>query len=181
MNTLEAIGARKSTRSYHQKPVEAEKIEKLIIAANNAPKSGALHISVVENQDVLKTLNDSALTSMKNSGDDFMVSRASLDGYQPLYGAPVLFLFSTPKESPFYSEACASCAATSLTIAATELELGSCYVIAPLLGIGAAPELGKQIGIPEGFVPICGVIVGYANGNAFASPKSQTNNVNYCR
>ncbi len=180
MNTLEAISARKSTRSYLQKPVEADKIEQLIIAANNAPKAGSLHISVVENQDILKSVNDSALTVMKNSGDDFMVSRASLSGYQPLYGAPVLFLFSTPEGAP-YSEACASCAATSLTIAATELELGSCYVIAPLLGIGTVPKLGKQIGIPEGFVPICGVIAGYANGNAFETSKSKTNNINYCR
>ena len=180
MNTLEAIGARKSTRSYHQKPVEADKIEQLIAAANNAPKAGAFHISVVENQDILKSVNDLALTAMKNSGNDFMVSRASLDGYQPLYGAPVLFLFSTPEGAP-YSEANASCAATSLTIAATELELGSCYVVAPLLGIGAAPELGKQIGIPEGFVPVCGVIAGYANGNAFGTPKTKADNVNYCR
>lgn len=180
MNTLEAIGARKSTRSYHQKPVESDKIEQLIAAANNAPKAGVFHISVVENQDILKSVNDLALTAMKNSGNDFMVSRASLDGYQPLYGAPVLFLFSTPQGAP-YGEANASCAATSLTIAATELELGSCYVVAPLLGIGAAPELGKQIGIPAGFAPVCGVIVGYSNGNAFGTPKAKTDNVNYCR
>lgn len=180
MNTLEAIGARKSTRRYHQKPVEADKIEQLVVAANNAPRAGELHISVVENQDVLKSVNDLALTIMKNSGNDFAVKRASLDGYQPLYGAPVLFLFSTPEGVP-YSKAGASCAAANVTIAAAELELGSCYVVAPLMAIGAAPELGKQIGIPEGFVPICGVIVGYANGNAFGTPKSQTNNVNYCR
>lgn len=180
MNTLEAIGARKSTRKYFQKPVEAEKIEKLVTAANNAPKAGAFHISVVENGDVLQSINDLALQAMKNSGNDFLVSRASLDGYQPLYGAPVLFLFSTPKGSS-YSEANASCAATSLTIAATELELGSCYVIAPLLGVGADPELGKRIGIPDGYAPVCGVLIGYADGNAFATPKSKTNNVNYCK
>ncbi|PWJ46413.1 nitroreductase family protein [Faecalicatena contorta] len=180
MNTLEAIGARKSTRSYQQKPVEEDKIEQLLIAANNAPKAGVLHISVVENQEVLKCINDLALKGMKNSGNDFMVSRASLDGYQPLYSAPVLFVFSMPEGAP-YREATASCAATSLIIAATELELGSCYVVTPLLGIGSSPKLRKEIGIPEDFTPVCCAIVGYADGNAFEAPKSQSKNVNYCR
>lgn len=180
MNTLEAISARKSIRSYHQKPVEADKIEKLVIAANSAPKAGKFHISVIESPDVMKSINDLALTAMKHSGNDFLVSRASLAGYQPLYGAPVLFLFSTP-EGATYSEACTSCAATSLTIAATELELGSCYVVAPLLGIQEDLQLREKIGIPEGFAPICGVIIGYANGNAFESKEPKTNNVNYCK
>ncbi|MGE4353771.1 MAG: hypothetical protein AB7D36_06775 [Oscillospiraceae bacterium] len=57
--------------------MEADKIEQLIIAANNAPQAGPLHISVVENQGILKSINDAALTAMKNSGNDFMVSRTS--------------------------------------------------------------------------------------------------------
>lgn len=180
MNTLEAIQARKSTRCYKQNPVEPEKIEQLITAANSAPKAGILHISVVENQDVLKALNDETLITMKNSGNDFLVSRASLEGYQPLYGAPVLILFSA-KEGAVYMEANASCAATNVTLASTGLGLGSCYVISPLLGIKAHPELGRQIGIPEGFIPICGVLSGYANGNAFESQRSITNTINYCK
>jgi nitroreductase len=180
MSTLEVIKTRKSTRSYFQKPVEAEKVEQLITAANNAPRAGVLHITVIENQEILKSINDAALFAMKNSGNDFLVSRASLDGYQPLYGAPVLILFSAPESAP-YNDANAACAATSAIIVATELELGSCYVVAPLLGIGAKPDLAKQIGIPEGFIPLCGALVGYANGNAFVTHRTKADNVNYCR
>lgn len=180
MNTLESIKARKSQRSYEQKLVEEEKIEQLIFAANSAPKAGILHLSVVENYNILKALNDETLIAMKNSGNDLLVSRASLEGYQPLYGAPVLILFSG-KEGALYIDANASCAATNVTIAATELGLGSCYVISPLLGIRANPELGKKIGIPEGFIPICGVLIGYASGNAFESPRSIANTINYCK
>lgn len=179
MNTLEAIKARKSQRSYAQNPVEEEKIQQLISAANNAPKAGILHLSVIENQNILKALNDQTLIALKNSGNDFLVSTASLEGYQPLYGAPVLLLFSAKKGEP-YSDANASCAAANATIAATELGLGSCYVVSPLFGIKANPELGEKIGIPEGFKPICGVLIGYASGNAFESPKP-TNTINYCK
>ncbi len=180
MNTLEAIRARKSVRSYKQSPVEAEKIEQLITAANNAPTTGTLHISVVENKNILKSLNDTVLSAMKNSGNDFLVGRASLEGYQPLYGAPVLLLFSAPEGAP-YTEAAASCAAANITVAATELGLGSCYVISPLLGIKANPEFGKQIGIPEGFVPVCGVLAGYSGGDAFGTSRSTACSINYCK
>ena len=180
MNTLEAIRARKSVRSYKQSPVEAGKLEQLIAAANNAPTTGTLHISVVENRDILKSLNDAVLIAMKNSGNDFLVGRASLEGYQPLYGAPVLFLFSAPEGAP-YTEAAASCAAANITIAATELGLGSCYVISPLLGMKANAEFGKQIGVPEGFAPVCGVLAGYSDGDAFGTSRSAVPGVNYCK
>lgn len=180
MDTLEAIKLRKSTRSYQQKPVEADKIEQLLAAANNAPKAGTLHISVVENTDVLKELNDATLIGMKNSGVEFLMSRAALEGYQPLYGSPVLFLLTAPKDAP-YNTASASCAATNITIAATALELGSCYVISPLLGLNGNSELSGKIGIPEGFSPICGVLVGYNAGEAFSTSKSIAYSVNYCK
>lgn len=180
MNTLEAIKARKSTRRYKHSPVEQEKLEQLVTAAHNAPSACTFHLSVVENREVLKTLNDAALAAMKASGNDFLISRASIEGYQPLYGAPALLLFSTPKGAA-YSEATASCAAANVTVAATELGLGSCYVIAPLLGLGTVPALSGPIGIPEGFAPVCGVLVGYADGNAFGVPKGSEEHVNYCR
>lgn len=178
MNTLDAIKARKSVRCYNRNTVEAEKIMQLLKAANSAPNVIALNISVVENKDILESLNQETLNAMKKSGNDFLVKRASLEDYQPLYGAPVMFLFSASKEALF-AEASASCAATSLTIAATELDLGSCYIITPRLGIKAKLELRNQIGIPEGFALICAVLVGYSDGNAFESARKTSNIINY--
>ncbi len=180
MNTLEAIKARKSARSYKECPVEREKLKQLVTAAHNAPSACPLHLSVVENREVLKTLNDAALAAMKASGNEFLVSRASLEGYQPLYGAPALLLISAPKGAA-HIEATASCAAANVTVAAAELGLGSCYVIAPLLGLGAVPALSGRIGIPEGYAPVCGVLLGYADGDAFSVPKGSEEHVNYCR
>ena len=180
MDTLKAIALRKSTRDYQQKPVEADKIEQLIAAANNAPKAGTFHISVIENADVLKELNDVTLHAMKNSGNEFLMGRAALEGYQPLYGAPLLFLLTAPDGGPF-NAANASGAAANITIAATALELGSCYVVSPIFGLNGNSEMSGKIGIPAGFTPVCGVLVGYSAGDKFSTPKSTEDNVNYCK
>lgn len=180
MDTLKAIELRKSVRTYLPKPVEAEKIEQLLRAGNSAPKVGFFHISVIENPEVLKEINEQALVQYKNSGDKLLMGPAAVEGYQPLYGAPVFFLFSAPFANPS-NEATTSCAVTSITIAATALGLGSCYIHSALLGIKGNPKLIEKIGIPFGLTPICGVVVGYSAEEPLPSPQSAEENVNYCR
>jgi len=180
MDTLKAIELRRSIRSYLQKTVEDDKIEQLLAAGNNAPKVGYFHITVIENTDVLKEINDRALFSYKNSGDKLLMGRAAVEGYQPLYSAPLLFLFSAPMANP-YNVANTSCAAANITIAATALGLGSCYILSPLLGIKGNGELIKKIGIPFGYSPICGVVVGYSSGDTLSSSNSIVDNINFCK
>lgn len=183
MDTLKAIKERRSIRSYQQRPIEAAKIEKLLQAGKYAPHVGSLHIAVIENTDVLKEINDRALESYKSSGDKLLMGRAACEGYRPLYGAPVLFLFSGPNGNP-YNSANTSCAAMNLLIAATALELGSCYIVAPLLGIKGNNQLTEKMGIPFGFFPICGVVAGYTAEDAIPSPRPATDPsriITYCR
>jgi nitroreductase len=138
------------------------------MAGRSAPKAGAFHISVITNADTLKTIDEKTLNIMKNSGG-FLKERASLEGYRPLYGAPALFLISS-LDVP-YKETNAACAATNITIAATALGLGSCYVISATLAFKDDPTLQKQTGIPESYSPVCGVLVGYAGGEKFPNPR----------
>lgn len=183
MDTFKAIEVRRSIRSYQQKTVEADKIERLLRAAKVAPHVGSFHIAVIENADVLKEINDRALESYKSSGDKLLMGRAAGEGYRPLYGAPVLFLFSGPNGNP-YNTANTSCAAMNMLIAATALELGSCYIVAPLLGIKGNNQLTEKIGIPFGFFPLCGVVAGYTAEDAIPSPRSTTDPtqiITYCR
>ncbi|MDL2286925.1 nitroreductase family protein, partial [Desulfococcaceae bacterium OttesenSCG-928-F15] len=170
MDTLQALEIRKSVREYQAKAVEAEKLESILKAANNAPKAGAFQVSVVLNPDLLKEINDKALLCMKKSGNAFLMERAAQPGYEPMYGAPVLLVFSAPPENP-YSLANVSNAATSGIIAATALGLGSCYIITPTLALNEEPALCAKIGIPQGFRPMCCMLAGYAGGDKFASPK----------
>lgn len=179
MDIIEVIEKRKSVRGYEKEAVDMYDIEILVMAARCAPKAGEFHISVITNADVLKEINDKALEVMKNSGNEFLMSRAALPGYQPLYGAPVLFLMSAP-DGPHAVETC-SCSATAVTFAATGLGLGSCYVITPVLAVGGDGALMKKIGIPDGFGAVCGVLAGYETTDRFSAPRKQIENVNYCK
>ena len=76
----------------------------------------------------MKQINDATRKAMLESPVDFLRQRASLPGYQPLYGAPVLILISAPKELP-NSPFNAALAAENMLIEATELGLGSCFIM----------------------------------------------------
>jgi len=180
MDALQAILSRKSVRSYQTRPVESEKLELLLKSANKAPKAGEMHITVVENNTLLSEINHKTLNAMKSSGNDFLVSRANLPGYQPLYGAPMLILFSVQQTNPF-GQATASCAAANTAIAATALGLGSCYVVSPIPTICREHAIAEKLKIPEGYSPACGIIIGYKDSDKFSTPEQKTDNINYCR
>jgi nitroreductase len=170
MDTLQALQSRKSVRNYLAGPVENDKLELLLKAANSAPKAGEFHISLVLNPALLREINDKAHQAMKDSGNDFLVERAALPGYRPLYGAPALLIFSAPAENPF-SPATTANAATTAAIAATALGLGSCYVVTPTLALNADAALAGKLGIPSGYTTMCGLLAGYAGEENVAAPR----------
>ena len=163
MNTYDAILKRKSIRSYLDTPVKAEDLEKIIEAGRWAPNAGPFHISIIRNPMLKQRINDRTLDAMIHSGIEFLQQRASLPGYQPLYGAPVLILLSAPDESP-YGDMNVSLAAENMMLTATELGLGTCFLISPSLALNGDKnaELAKEACIPNGYSLKCALIVGYA-------------------
>lgn len=179
MNTLEALQARKSIRGYLDKPVEAGKLKTILKYGNKAPNAGPIHMSVIQNANLLKEINDVATEAGLKSDNDFLKQRLAIPGYKLLYGAPVLIVLSAPDGE--FSAANTACAATNMCIAATELELGTCYLAGFLLAFTAKPELLQKIGIPEGFKPRCGMIIGYEGPNQIPGMEwiEDYSNINY--
>ncbi len=163
MNVSEAILKRESVRAYLDKPVPDEDLEKIIEAGQWAPNAGDFRISVIRNAQLLKRINDTTRDAMAQSKIEFIRERVSLPGYEPLYGAPVLMLLSGPPESP-YTLANTSLAAENMLLRATELGLGSCYLVSPTLALNDPNHrsLADEAGIPEGYKLQCAVILGYA-------------------
>lgn len=180
MQVLNAIGLRKSVRTYAPKAVETEKMEVIIKAGNLAPVFGRFHMTVIENQQLLQKINDITLDMMKHSGDEFLEKRAASEGYHPLYGAPALIILSAPNgnDRNGFNMANVSCAAENMIIEATELGLGSCFVMGPMIAF-ANPELAKKVEIPEGYVPLVGVLVGYPLEGLESNTRNVSNNVTY--
>lgn len=79
----------------------------------------------------------------------------------PLYGAPMLILVSSATERPALGNTEFSNAAMvihNMGLAATELEVGSCYIWGAVAMM--TPELIGQLNLPEGFTPCSGIILG---------------------
>lgn len=182
MNISEAIAKRKSVRAYLDKPVLADDLAKIVEAGQWAPNAGPFQISVVRNAGLRQRINDRTLDAMVHSGNEFLQQRASLPGYQPIYGAPVLILLSAPANAPF-SAVNTALAAENMLLEATGLGLGSCYIVTPTLALNGENnrDLTREVGLPDGYVVQCAVIVGYAAAeNKFtAGERTRKGSVNY--
>lgn len=181
MEITEVIEQRKSVRAYEDRPVPDDLLRKVIEAGQWAPNAGPFQISVVRNGGLRKKINDRTLDAMLNSGNEFSKQRASLPGYQPLYGAPVLILLSAPVDSPMAAFNTAL-AAENMLLAACGLGLGSCFVVSPTRALNAADkDLAGEAGVPDGHSVQCGVIVGYAAAeNRFTvGERNKRGKVNY--
>ncbi len=180
MDAIEAILKRKSVRSYKKDQIADKALETIIEAGKSGPGGGKYHITVIQKADLIQKINDKAKEAMLNSGMEFSVKRASLPGYEPVYGAPTLILLSAGDQG---GVANISCSAENMLVAATALGLGSCYLmsIRGAFGADAGADLAKECGLPEGNMVLCGVIVGYQDGEAFKSPAPKIRTVNYVK
>jgi nitroreductase len=173
------IKARKSVRSYQSRPVEDDKIKRIVESVQEAPNAGPyINMSVITNKSIIAEMNKKAIEAMKGSGNDFLISQVSIPGYQPLYGAPLIIIFSSPGYASL-SAANSAVAATTGSYAATALGLASCYLITPTLAINADSELANRIGIADGNIAFAGLLIGYENPIANPDGMKKVVNLNF--
>lgn len=81
----------------------------------------------------------------------------------PLYGAPTLIIVSgTPnKQFPNVEIANSACIIENMTLAATDAGIGSVYILGAVCAFNANKELLKELDLPDGFVPVSGIALGY--------------------
>ena len=114
MEFLEVIQKRHSVRRFTDEPVERELIDAIIDIARTAPSSKNCHSTafmVVEDKDTL-----SAMAEMRDRGSAFMKGAA----------AAVVVMGDISKTDIWVENA--SISATFIQLAATAMDLGSCWV-----------------------------------------------------
>lgn len=179
MDSLTAIRNRRSIRSYLDKEIDEAKLHTVVEASDSAPYAGPFHITVVQNKAIMTQLDDLTIAAMKNSVLQFLRDLAEKPGFHPLFNAPAMLVFSAPDANPYGMANCAAAAATG-AIAATEVCLGSCFAVTPTLALAEHPDIAQRIGIPEGFKPLCTLIIGYtADPYKDRRPHDPGNNINY--
>ena len=164
MNAMECIAARKSVREFDKRPVEREKLERIVDAALYAPTS--LHLTVLATHAAVEKFTAIA---RRQSGD------ASAD---PAHGAGALIVVSGKRPDTPVENANAACMIENMLLAATDLHIGSLYVhgaINAMIGTKEGEALKKLLRLPEGFTPIGSVALG--NCEADFSPREIPNRV----
>ncbi|MGI6656726.1 MAG: nitroreductase family protein [Desulfobulbus sp.] len=165
MQVNEAIRTRKSVRSYRDEPVPPEVLETIIEAGQWAPNAGPFLITVIRNESLRQRIDARTKEAMLDSGIPFLRERASLAGYQPLYGAPVVLLLSGPKGP--YTGLNAALAAENMILEATAAGLASCFIVTPafMLSNPANNDLARAAEIPEDHIAQCAVLIGHGADN----------------
>lgn len=180
MSIMDTIEKRKSIRTYNTNKVEQDKLSAIIKAGNCAPSFGTFHMTVLQNQELLKEISTRTIETMKNSGNELLVQAASASGYNPIYGANVMIVFSANngKDKLGYNMANIACAAQNMMLVATELGLASCFVMAPMIVFSNAEMLNK-LNIQHGYIPVAGLLIGYTDETIEHEPRIEKDNVNY--
>jgi FMN reductase [NAD(P)H] len=164
VNVSDAVLKRRSIRSYQDKPVLDDDLAKILKAGQWAPNAGEYNLSVIRNKDLIARINERTLEAMRNSGNEFLMGRAALPGYLPLYGAPVVIFLSGPTEMAITQLNCAV-AVENMLLQATELGLGSVFLRSPSYALNnpANAALAAEAGIPAGYQMECGIALGYTD------------------
>ena len=152
MNT---IFSRRSIRSYTGEMPNDEELDLILKAVYASPvgmgRYDSLHVTVVKSADYLARLEAAAGAQLGK------------ENYHPLYGAPVLLIFSSifpgiPTDNSSYS----NCAILSqnAALAATALGLGACHIWGAIRALNKEPQLLAELKLPEGFAPCCALALG---------------------
>ena len=153
MTTQETILTRHSVRAYTDEPVTEEQLAAILNAAYAAPVAGGAHktmrLTVIRNSD---TLNKISAVYQRDNG-----AKADM-----LYGAGVLILVSGLKTFDVTALfANAGCIIENIQLSAWDMGLGSVFNWAAGTILPEKQELLSELGIPEDFKPLAGVVIGH--------------------
>ena len=179
MNTIQTIKTRKSPEVFNAKEISASDLKAIVEAGNYAPIFGKVQFTVVTDAELLDTINEIAMNMMKHSGNEFLEKTASIPGYHAVRHATAFVILSAPggNEPMGFNMANVSCAAENIQLAATELGVGSRFMMGPIMALTQEPVKSK-LALPEDYQPLVAVALGYVDGE-FSERTKEMDNIKY--
>ena len=152
MEFHDVVRLRRSTRAFTSEQVTEEQLQQVLDAAQLAPIAGGAysmsHLTVVQDEALLDQIRTNCSFQKKH-----------LD---PLYGAPTLIVVSATGPSDDCIEySNVACAIENMTLAATDLGLGSVYLWGFLRKLRNQPELLDALQLPDGYTPLSAMALGH--------------------
>ncbi len=166
---MKEIFHRTSVRQFTDQPVEAEKAEKLLRAALQAPTAGnqrSWEFYVVENKEILQKLGDKSVSPYAG----------------PVKNAPMAIVIAYNKDTlmPEYNDIDAAIATENIWLEADSLGLG-----AVMLGIAPIKErvekVNEILNLPEGQDAFTLIPIGYPAREAKQQDRYDESKIHYVR
>lgn len=178
---LKVIKSRRSVRNYKQDQINKENLDLIIEAGIYAPTAHndqPWHFTVIQNEELLKNINEKSKKLMAKSDIEWIKQMGLNPKFQVTYNAPTLIVVSGREDAMAWVTDC-SAAIQNMLIAAESLNIGSVWLGLLKFFFEQEDEI-KKLGIPEGYKPFYGVALGYnANEKKQAAPKRNMDVVNY--
>ncbi|MBT1166401.1 nitroreductase family protein [Bifidobacterium simiarum] len=169
MDTMQVITTRKTCRAFTDEPVTKDQIRTILEAANASPIAmhdfEAVQLSVIADRKAIDAI------------DALAGANGGRMGTGPTYKAPVLILVSGSEDGMERgTNYCnAGCIIENMQLAATELGLGSGYILGVIKSLQQHPEMFAALGVDEGFVPVSAMTLGHpADADLLAGPREAT-------
>jgi nitroreductase len=162
---IKNIFERRTVRFFTDAPVKDEDIETLLECAKVTPSAlnrQPWHFTVLRDRALMDEISVANKEIMLNSGDPVMIEKANEPDFDSFRTSKTAILISSENAAPYGMADCAN-AAMIMTLVATSLGLGSCY-IAGFNNVLRKPEgadFRARLKTPEGYTPIFGVCLGY--------------------
>lgn len=157
MEFKKTLALRQSVRAFTDEQITDEQLNTLIQAANAAPtcmgQYDRVHLTVVQNPDILKQLNEAF---QKAVGDPEI---------QVTYGAPTLIYVScNVEDEEIIKGADTGVIMENMLLAAADMGLGAVYLFGVSQVLFANDEIAALLQVPEGFRTVSAIAVGVAAG-----------------
>lgn len=178
---LDAIFHRRAVRAYSTREVEAATVDKLLLAATQAPSTMNQQpwaFAVFHGRKRLHEYSEAAKLHLVSTYPTTfeLHSRSELYGnpsYELFHGADTLIVIYATGGRLHPNEDCCL-AAENLMLAAYGLGLGTCPI-----GFARAwfdlPETKRNLGVPEHYHAVFPLVVGYPAGFTAATPRDEPN------
>jgi nitroreductase len=155
MDAIRAILSRVSTKNFASSQITKEDLNTVLNCGMSAPvgrkRYDTLHLTVIQDKKILDAITDASAMRTPEQPD------------APLYNAPTLILVSSKFERTDHIEfANAACVIENMAIAASALGLGSVYLWGFVQKIKDMPAIVDMFDLPQGFVPVSALALGYA-------------------
>lgn len=159
MEFNEVLMSRKTVRKYEKKQIEEHKLQEIILGGMCAP------ISRKKYEDILFTIVQDKQLILK-------IKKTFPEPIDPLYGAPTLIIVLS-KLSNFKNieHLNVACIIQNMLLSATNVGLGSIYLTSFLKYLN--DEILNEIEIPNGYIPISAIGVGYSKDIENKNDKSK--------